>query len=81
MVLLDAMIRSSKVLCKASTNVPGDVPSTTTTTGMSQYERIIEMLTTLFPLWVCLAIPISAEFHYLIYIMRAILCERKILTQ
>ncbi|KAM7509445.1 hypothetical protein LguiA_019898 [Lonicera macranthoides] len=46
--------RSSKVLCKASTNVPGDVPSTTTAAGMSQYERIIETLTTLFPLWVIL---------------------------
>ncbi|KAL6223962.1 hypothetical protein ACLB2K_002819 [Fragaria x ananassa] len=41
--------RNSKVLCKAATNASGDLP---TPSGMSLYERIIETLTTLFPLWV-----------------------------
>ncbi|CAK9154432.1 unnamed protein product [Ilex paraguariensis] len=45
--------RNSKVLCKAATNAAGDFPSRTPG-GMSQYERIIETLTTLFPVWVIL---------------------------
>ncbi|KAL5572730.1 hypothetical protein UlMin_022327 [Ulmus minor] len=40
--------RHSQVLCKAAAS--GDVPNR----GMSQYERIIETLTTLFPVWVIL---------------------------
>ncbi|KAJ4708363.1 putative Sodium-bile acid cotransporter [Melia azedarach] len=43
----------SQVLCKAATNVSGDVPGNSPG-GMSQYERIIETLTTLFPVWVIL---------------------------
>nr|XP_009587110.1 sodium/pyruvate cotransporter BASS2, chloroplastic [Nicotiana tomentosiformis] len=43
-------LRNSKISCKAATNVSGDLPSS----GMSQYEKIIETLTTLFPLWVIL---------------------------
>jgi BASS family bile acid:Na+ symporter len=47
--------RSSTILCKAATDVPGELPSSTPTTSeMSQYEKIIELLTTLFPLWVIL---------------------------
>ncbi|XP_021891014.1 sodium/pyruvate cotransporter BASS2, chloroplastic [Carica papaya] len=45
--------RSSQILCKAATNISGDVPSSTPR-GMTQYERIIETLTTLFPVWVIL---------------------------
>ncbi|CAI0389703.1 unnamed protein product [Linum tenue] len=45
--------RSSVVLCNAATNLSGDVPSNSPA-GMSQYEKIIETLTTLFPLWVIL---------------------------
>ncbi|KAJ0091543.1 hypothetical protein Patl1_13167 [Pistacia atlantica] len=45
--------RNSQVLCKAAANVSGDVPNNTSS-GMSQYERIIETLTTLFPVWVIL---------------------------
>ncbi|KAK9268982.1 hypothetical protein L1049_000749 [Liquidambar formosana] len=45
--------RNTQVLCKAAANASGDVPSGTSS-GMSQYERIIETLTTLFPLWVIL---------------------------
>ncbi|CAL1359381.1 unnamed protein product [Linum trigynum] len=45
--------RSSVVLCNAATNLSGDVPSSSPA-GMSQYEKIIETLTTLFPLWVIL---------------------------
>jgi len=41
------------VLCNAATNLSGDVPSSNPA-GMSQYERIIETLTTLFPVWVIL---------------------------
>ncbi|XP_050271792.1 sodium/pyruvate cotransporter BASS2, chloroplastic isoform X1 [Quercus robur] len=45
--------RNSQVLCKAATNVSGDFPSGTPS-GMSPYERVIETLTTLFPVWVIL---------------------------
>lgn len=41
-------------MCKAATNISGDVPSSTPR-GMTQYERIIETLTTLFPVWVCVS--------------------------
>lgn len=43
--------RNSQVLCKASRI--GDFPSGAPS-GMSLYERVIETLTTLFPLWVIL---------------------------
>uniref|UniRef100_A0A2P2LB66 Sodium/pyruvate cotransporter BASS2ic n=2 Tax=Rhizophora mucronata TaxID=61149 RepID=A0A2P2LB66_RHIMU len=43
--------RNLPFLCKAATDVPRDVPRPS---GMSQYERIIETLTTLFPVWVIL---------------------------
>ncbi|GMI84282.1 bile acid:sodium symporter family protein 2 [Hibiscus trionum] len=43
--------RNSKVKCKAAANVSGDSP---TPTGMNQYEKIVETLTTLFPVWVIL---------------------------
>ncbi|KAJ6862883.1 hypothetical protein NC652_039680 [Populus alba x Populus x berolinensis] len=46
--------RNPQVLCRAATNATGDVPDSSTHGGMSQYERIIETLTTLFPVWVVL---------------------------
>ncbi|KAJ8750449.1 hypothetical protein K2173_015588 [Erythroxylum novogranatense] len=45
--------RNSSVLCKAATDVSGEIPSSRPS-GMSNYERIIETLTTLFPVWVIL---------------------------
>eukprot|EP00262_Sarcandra_glabra_P021952 TRINITY_DN9483_c0_g1_i3.p1 TRINITY_DN9483_c0_g1~~TRINITY_DN9483_c0_g1_i3.p1 ORF type:complete len:423 (-),score=54.19 TRINITY_DN9483_c0_g1_i3:283-1551(-) len=45
--------RSRQVLCKAEANVSGDVPSSSPS-EVSQYERIVELLTTLFPVWVIL---------------------------
>ncbi|KAF9617038.1 hypothetical protein IFM89_033108 [Coptis chinensis] len=45
--------RSHQVLCKAEADLSGNVPSSTPS-GLSQYENIIETLTTLFPLWVIL---------------------------
>lgn len=44
--------RSCTVRCKAATNVPGDLSGSSS--EMTQYEKIIETLTTLFPLWVIL---------------------------
>ncbi|GAB4832925.1 Sodium/pyruvate cotransporter bass2, chloroplastic [Ancistrocladus abbreviatus] len=44
--------RSSLLLCKAATDFSGDVPSSSG--RMSRYEKIIETLTTLFPVWVIL---------------------------
>lgn len=38
------------MLCKATTNISGDVPESAG--GLSQYEKVIETLTTLFPVWV-----------------------------
>ncbi|OMO80865.1 Bile acid:sodium symporter [Corchorus capsularis] len=43
--------RNVQVKCSAAANVSGDIPAPS---GMSQYERIIETLTTLFPVWVIL---------------------------
>ncbi|XP_010914977.2 probable sodium/metabolite cotransporter BASS2, chloroplastic [Elaeis guineensis] len=43
--------RTREVLCKAETNISGDVPNSASS-GMSKYERIVELLTTLFPVWV-----------------------------
>lgn len=51
---LNQTSRNSQILCKATANVSGDVPSSSSSGGMSQYEKIIEILTTLFPLWVIL---------------------------
>ncbi|PON39696.1 Bile acid-sodium symporter/arsenical resistance protein [Parasponia andersonii] len=45
--------RHSQIMCKATANVSGDVPNSSSS-EMSQYERIIESLTTLFPVWVIL---------------------------
>lgn len=52
-MLFHSVIRISYVVCEATTNVPGDVPSSAST-GLSQYEQIIEMSMTLFPVWVVL---------------------------
>uniref|UniRef100_A0A803NWZ4 Sodium/pyruvate cotransporter BASS2, chloroplastic n=2 Tax=Cannabis sativa TaxID=3483 RepID=A0A803NWZ4_CANSA len=47
--------RQSHVQCKAATNVSGDVPNSSSSSNeMNLYEKIIETLTTLFPLWVIL---------------------------
>ncbi|XP_010557580.1 PREDICTED: sodium/pyruvate cotransporter BASS2, chloroplastic [Tarenaya hassleriana] len=48
--------RTMRIACKAATDVPGesgDVPDSSSS-GMSNYEKIIELLTTLFPVWVIL---------------------------
>ncbi|XP_020677866.1 probable sodium/metabolite cotransporter BASS2, chloroplastic isoform X2 [Dendrobium catenatum] len=45
--------KSLKLSCKAEANVSGDFPNHAPA-GMSQYERIVELLTTLFPVWVIL---------------------------
>ncbi|CAI8610228.1 unnamed protein product [Vicia faba] len=44
--------RNSQILCSATTNISGDTPESAG--GLSQYEKVIETLTTLFPLWVIL---------------------------
>ncbi|KVH93845.1 Bile acid:sodium symporter, partial [Cynara cardunculus var. scolymus] len=54
-IIQSSASRSSKILCQAATNLPGDVPTNANTaSGMTTYERTIETLTTLFPLWVIL---------------------------
>ncbi|XP_042417327.1 probable sodium/metabolite cotransporter BASS2, chloroplastic [Zingiber officinale] len=45
------VLRSRQVLCKAELNVSGEIPNSPAA-EMSQYERIVELLTTLFPVWV-----------------------------
>lgn len=54
--------RSRTVQCKAATNVPGDLSGDSS--GMTQYEKIIETLTTLFPLWVCFIYCINSLDQY-----------------
>lgn len=51
-IWLTGTFRPSHILCKAAANVSGDSPSTTPA-GTSPYERVIETLTSLFPVWVC----------------------------
>ncbi|XP_009387167.2 probable sodium/metabolite cotransporter BASS2, chloroplastic isoform X1 [Musa acuminata AAA Group] len=47
------VLRSRQVLCKAEANASGDFPNNPVA-EMSQYESIVELLTTLFPVWVIL---------------------------
>ncbi|EES01163.1 hypothetical protein BDA96_03G256700 [Sorghum bicolor] len=47
------VLRSRQILCKAEANVSSNLPDTLPT-GVSQYEKIVELLTTLFPVWVIL---------------------------
>ncbi|KAK1281918.1 hypothetical protein QJS10_CPB22g01011 [Acorus calamus] len=45
--------RSNIFVCKAEAHVSGNIPSSAPK-EISQYERIVELLTTLFPVWVIL---------------------------
>ncbi|XP_048611088.1 sodium/pyruvate cotransporter BASS2, chloroplastic-like isoform X2 [Brassica napus] len=51
--LESASSRSSRVVCNAAADLSGDAPESTPK-EISQYEKTIELLTTLFPLWVIL---------------------------
>lgn len=53
--MMNCELRKLQVLCKAANHVTGDVPGNSPG-GVSLYERTIETLTTLFPLWVCLLV-------------------------
>ncbi|KAI4377368.1 hypothetical protein MLD38_015007 [Melastoma candidum] len=50
---LSPVSRELRLSCKAATDASGDLPASPAD-GMSQYERIVETLTTLFPVWVIL---------------------------
>lgn len=52
-VSITPVLRNNKVLCKAETNISGNIPSGTPV-EMSSYVKIVELLTTLFPVWVIL---------------------------
>ncbi|XP_020577989.1 probable sodium/metabolite cotransporter BASS2, chloroplastic isoform X3 [Phalaenopsis equestris] len=45
--------KNQKFLCKAEANISGDFPNHASN-GMSRYERVVELLTTFFPVWVIL---------------------------
>ncbi|KAE8806764.1 hypothetical protein D1007_16848 [Hordeum vulgare] len=47
------VVRSRQIFCKAEANISSNVPASGPT-GASQYEKIVELLTTLFPVWVIL---------------------------
>ncbi|TKY54921.1 Sodium/pyruvate cotransporter BASS2 [Spatholobus suberectus] len=49
---LQASRRNSQILCKATTDISGDIPESAG--ELSQFEKVIETLTTLFPVWVIL---------------------------
>ncbi|XP_027330103.1 sodium/pyruvate cotransporter BASS2, chloroplastic isoform X2 [Abrus precatorius] len=49
--------KSSQILCKATTDISGDIPENTG--GLSQYEKLIETIITLFPVWVILGAVVS----------------------
>ncbi|KAH1248485.1 Sodium/pyruvate cotransporter BASS2, chloroplastic [Glycine max] len=44
--------RNSQIFCNATTDISGDIPESAG--ELSQYEKVIETLTTLFPVWVVL---------------------------
>ncbi|EMS55498.1 putative sodium-dependent transporter yocS [Triticum urartu] len=48
-----ANVRSRQIFCKAEANISSNLPASKPT-GASQYEKIVELLTTLFPVWVIL---------------------------
>ncbi|KAK7264999.1 hypothetical protein RJT34_32614 [Clitoria ternatea] len=50
--ILQTLKRNSQILCKATTDISGDFPERSG--KLSQYEKVIETLTTLFPVWVIL---------------------------
>lgn len=52
-VSISPVFRNNKVLCKAEYNVSGNIPSGTPA-EISSYEKIVDLLTTLFPVWVIL---------------------------
>ncbi|GJN18238.1 hypothetical protein PR202_gb05378 [Eleusine coracana subsp. coracana] len=48
---------SRQILCKAEVNISSNLPESvpeSSTSGATQYEKIVELLTTLFPVWVIL---------------------------
>lgn len=47
------VVRSRQIFCKAEANISSNLPASGPT-GASQYEKIVELLTTLFPVWVIL---------------------------
>lgn len=47
-------LRKLQILCEAASDVSGEIVPGDSPDGMSTYERVIETLTTLFPVWVCL---------------------------
>ncbi|VAH77884.1 unnamed protein product [Triticum turgidum subsp. durum] len=47
------VVRSRQIFCKAEANISSNLPASEPT-GASQYEKIVELLTTLFPVWVSL---------------------------
>lgn len=47
------VVRSRQILCKAEANISSNLPESVAN-GVSQYEKIVELLTTLFPVWVIL---------------------------
>lgn len=57
---MNYQLRKLQMLCKAANDVSGNVPGNSPS-GMSLYERTIETLTTLFPLWVCLLLLFFCE--------------------
>ncbi|KGN65391.1 sodium/pyruvate cotransporter BASS2, chloroplastic [Cucumis sativus] len=46
--------RKLQILCEAASDVSGEIVPGDSPDGMSTYERVIETLTTLFPVWVIL---------------------------
>uniref|UniRef100_A0A0D9V3G9 Uncharacterized protein n=1 Tax=Leersia perrieri TaxID=77586 RepID=A0A0D9V3G9_9ORYZ len=45
------ILRNCKMLCKAEANISSNLPESIPS-GENQYEKIVELLTTLFPVWV-----------------------------
>ncbi|MCH1922620.1 hypothetical protein L9G15_24725, partial [Shewanella sp. A3A] len=46
-------LRSCQLLCKAEANISSNLPESIPSEA-NQYEKIVELLTTLFPVWVIL---------------------------
>jgi len=68
-----AMFRNSQIFYKATTDKSGDIPESAG--EMSQYEKVIETLIILFPVWVS---PILLQYNISIFLFSVLVCTLRV---
>jgi len=71
--LFVAMFRNSQIFNKATTDISGDIPESAG--ELSQYEKVIETLTILFPVWVSL---ILLQYSISIFLFSLLVCSLRV---